>query len=458
MDEKVLSIYEQENTELAEWFLETYYWSHMKDNSDRQDKAHKLLEIIVSPQCNLGCKYCYIHKNKNTIFNPCLFDEDKTIKNLIALLKWLAKRELTPPLEIFSGELLAQNIGWRVLDTIYEFQKDLPAHLRFPNILIPTNFTFLCDDNLTAKMEDLIEKFKNINIGLSLSASFDGKYMEDNRPFFRQLDIPIEVVRDDAYYDKVFAFIKKHGCGIHPMLYSKGMDKWIQNFDWFQEQMEKHDIEWDAIYLLQVRNPNWTDYDIQHLTKFLRHIYYFAWDKCGHDKSRMKKFLAARRGFNILNQMVGVRNRGMGCAIQRTLHIRLSDFSVVPCHRLGYDDLIIGHFEPDEDDNLRFVNKNIELLLATNGYHHECSATCEHCLVRTLCLGGCIGAQQEENKNMFSNIPSVCKMFHATYVTITKCLVETNCFDIYCENIPNPEAVRDLINLRKVIENNDSEY
>ena len=57
--------------------------------------------------------------------------------------------------------------------------------------------------------------------------------MEDNRPFIRQLDIPINVIRDDAYYDKVFAFIKKHGSGIHPMLYSKGMDKWIKNFDWF---------------------------------------------------------------------------------------------------------------------------------------------------------------------------------------------------------------------------------
>ena len=219
--------------------------------------------------------------------------------------------------------------------------------------------------------------------------------------------------------------------------------------------MKKHDIEWDAIYLLQVRNPNWTDYDIKHLSKFLRHIYYFAWDKCEHDKSRMKNFLAARHGFNILNQMVGVGGRGIGCAIQRTLHIRLSDFAVVPCHRLSYDDLIIGYFKPDENDNLKFVNKNIEIMLAVEGYHHECSAGCEHCLLRTLCLGGCLGAQQEENKNMFSNIPSVCKMFHATCITIVKCLIETDCFDIYCENIRNPEAVRDLIKLREVIENND---
>ena len=46
-------------------------------------------------------------------------------------------------------------------------------------------------------------------------------------------------------------------------------------------------------------------------------------------------------------------------------------------------------------------------------------------------------------------------MFHATCITIVKCLIETDCFDIYCENIRNPEAVRDLIKLREVIENND---
>ena len=34
MDEKILSVYEQENSELADWFLETYYWSRMKNNSN----------------------------------------------------------------------------------------------------------------------------------------------------------------------------------------------------------------------------------------------------------------------------------------------------------------------------------------------------------------------------------------------------------------------------------------
>lgn len=453
MENHTVKLYDQENQELADWFFDAYYWSTMKENSPRH-RLKKMVEIIISPQCNLGCKYCYIHKNRNTIFNPCLFDEEKTIKNLEKLLNYFRDHNLTPVLEIFSGELLAQDIGWRVLDTILAFERKLTPNLRIPEICIPTNFTFLCDDILTERIENLFIEFKKLDIELSLSASFDGKYMEENRPFIRQLDIPINVIRDDAYYDKVFKFIDKHNCGIHPMIYSEGIDRWIQNFDWFQEQMEKHGIKWDAMYLLQVRNPNWTDDNLAELIKFIKHIYYFAWEKCEHDKTKFKNFLLHRRGFNILSQMVGVNNRGTTCAIQRTLHIRLSDFAVLPCHRLGNEDLIIGHFY-EEGKELKFNAKNIELMIGLQGYDRSCAAGCEQCLIRSLCIGGCLGAQEEENCNMFSSIPSVCKMLHATCYAITECLLETDCFDIYCDILKDDTKIRDLIKLRKVIEKND---
>jgi hypothetical protein len=57
--------------------------------------------------------------------------------------------------------------------------------------------------------------------------------MEENRPYKSNLDLPIEVIRDDAYYDKCFDFVKNNGGGFHPMIYSKNIEKWKDNFLWF---------------------------------------------------------------------------------------------------------------------------------------------------------------------------------------------------------------------------------
>jgi radical SAM protein with 4Fe4S-binding SPASM domain len=413
----------------------------------------KNIELIISPQCNLGCKYCYIHRHRETLFNPCLFNPETTISNLKLLLEWLKNNNLNPTFEIFSGELLAQDIGWQVLDTILEYERTVDQELRIPEIRIPTNFTFLCDENLTEKISTIIDDFNKLGIKLLLSASFDGKYMEENRPFVRQLDIPIDVKRDDEYYDKAFEFIEKTGSGIHPMIYGKNIDKWIQNFDWFQEKMAQHGIDWSAIYLLQVRNPEWSDDEIIELMNFIRHIYYYAWDKNEHDKRKMKYFFLNKRGFNILSEMSGVQSRGMGCSIQKSLQIRLSDFAVVPCHRLGYDDLILGYFKPDQQKGLKFEAKNPELMIAIQGYHRHCCPTCEHCDIRSLCMGQCLGAAQEANYNMFSTIPTVCKMIHATYIAIMQCLIETDCCEIYAETLHTPEQLQEFNKLREVVKN-----
>jgi len=89
---------------LADNFLETYFFSNFKYSHTASKKS---LELIISPKCNLGCKYCYIHKHKKHIFNEDIFNEELTLKNLTLILKWLEKNEFNPDLDIFSGELFA---------------------------------------------------------------------------------------------------------------------------------------------------------------------------------------------------------------------------------------------------------------------------------------------------------------------------------------------------------------
>lgn len=382
----------------------------------------KNIELIISPKCNLGCKYCYVHRFRNEIFEPGCFEEESTITNLKLILEWLVAHEFNPNLEIFSGELLAQEVGFQVLETIYNFYKDVDASLRPQSIVIPTNFTFMCNDETNARVEDIRLKLNSIDILLGLSASFDGKYMEQNRPYLHDLDIPLGGIRDDAYYDKAFQYVNHIKGGFHPMLYSKGIADWKKNFMWFQDKFTEFDIPWENIYLLQVRNEEWTKEQVEQLCDFIEFIYEFAWDKCDHNPSNLVNFILRAGGFNILEQPYGTCGRGMTCGIQSQFTIRVSDLMMYPCHRTGYKDFYYGQMVKDEHEVLKFVSKNAELLITTYSTHKEIMPYCAQCPINHLCTGTCLGAQYESNKNLFVPIPTVCALTYALTITNMNCL------------------------------------
>ena len=435
-----MSLYQQENQEVGDWVLENYFFKHFK--KDAENLYAKGLELIISPRCNLGCKYCYVHRFRKQIFDESIFDEEAIVTNLKKILKWLAKNEYNPNIEIFSGELLGQEIGFKVLDIIYEHEAALPKELRNTFITIPTNFTFVCDEATHQRVNDILNKFQEIGITIGLSASFDGKYMEQNRPFLHDLDIPLHVNRDDEYYDKVFQYIKDTGSGIHPMVYSKNIDKWPQNWDWFQEMMQKYEIPWESIYLLQVRNEEWTEQNVQDLQKFIEHLYAFVWEKVNHNPEFLINFLLKCNGFNLLGEPFSTTGRGLTCGIQSQLTIRVSDMMCYPCHRLGYKDLYFGQFVDDEEKVLRFNCVNPELMTAIFSAHKSQLAYCNSCGIKDLCVGTCLGSQYESNRNMFTPIPSVCVVMHAIVATSIKCLKKYGAYNMMMAQMTSEKRIQ----------------
>lgn len=444
--------YRQENQEVGEFILNNYYLPAFKAGADNPYGLG--VELIISPRCNLGCKYCYVHRYRNQIFNEDVFDEEKTITNLIKFFKWLEKNEYNPDIEIFSGELLAQEIGYKVLETIYNIEKEVPERIRIRNIIIPTNFTFLCSEEATARVEDIRSKLASINIRVGLSASFDGKYMEQNRPYLHDLDIPLNGKgnRDDDYYDRCFQYVKKIDGGFHPMIYSKNIKAWKQNFDWFQEQFKKYDLPWDGIYLLQVRNEEWTQEEIWAFQDFIRYLYAFAWDHCGHDVNYLVDFLLKGQGFNLLGTILSQTGRGLTCGIQGQLIVRLSDLQLYPCHRTGYKDFYFAKMVDDKEKVLKFEITNPELMAATYSIHKESFPYCATCPIKHLCSGTCLGAQYESNKNLLVPIPTVCIVSHALIATSVECLLKYDAYDTLCRLL-SPQKVQEFDYVKKEIQN-----
>lgn len=402
----------EENNLLFNSFLGDYFWEPFR-------KGEREIELIISPECNLACSYCYINKYACKTFASSIFDNSNVLGNLDKILNWMHTNKFTCVVSIFSGELFAQEIGYQVLERIHEFYKD--KEIKISGITIPTNFTFINSDECTERIEKLIKRFNEIDIRIYLSPSFDGKYMEQNRPYKKDLDIKLDKPRDDEYYDKVFQFSKKHGCGFHPMVHAKGIENWIQNFNWFQDMMSKHGIHWSNIYLLQVRNDGWTEEKNRELYKFIQYLIDFAFDKCERDKDKFVQFLLkGQNGFNILSEMLVDHTRGIGCSIQTSFGIRVSDLKQFPCHRLMYPSFQIGQMVDDEENVLRYETKNAELGLTIYGFNTKSQPLCITCPINRLCIGGCLGSQFETNKDIFTPIKSVC----SNSWWITKALID----------------------------------
>lgn len=390
--------YHQENNELFNKFLEDFFYEGYRNRDEG-----KCIELIFSPKCDLACKYCYVNKYSHKTYPIDIFDADVSVNNAMTILEWMRTNKFVCNFDIFSGELLAQQGGFKLLEEALKFYRNTPIELRPRVITIPTNFTFICSQELTDRVQAIVDGFRELDMTLFLSASFDGKYMEQNRPFAGNLDIITDVVRDDTYYDNVFRFVKKNNFGLHPMIYSKSIEDWPKNFDWFQEMMEKHGIGWGRVFLLQVRNPEWTREQNIKAYEFLMYLWDFLAEKCCGDHYAMAKFIK-ENGFNILRFPFSVNSRGYTCSIQTDIAIRLADMSVFPCHRLMYEDLKIGQYNSE----MEFETQNVELGLGVYGATFRAQPICIRCPLNQICLGGCLGAQYEETGSMFVPIPTVC--------------------------------------------------
>lgn len=409
----------QEDDAIIKNFLQRTFFDAWKPENKGKDKYgnYQTLEIQVNAACDLKCKYCYFAKYKNDLYPPKIAKHSLTLKNLDILLNWLKKNKYTPDIELFSGELFMQEIGFQVTERVIDWQLEQGID---SSIVIPTNFTFLFDDEKTKRVEKLIEKFNK----LSLSISVDGKFCDANRPFSNG-----KLFRDDAYYEKMFKFAKKYNLAFHPMIYSEEIENWKDNWLWYQENMKKHDIPFDSIYLLEVRNAEWNKEQLKEFYKFMRFLVNWTWnhvkDKVAPEK--FPNFVFDYKLFNLFSMFTQL-GRGLGCSMQSTVHVRLGDLTTSVCHRAAYKAHNIWRFVTENDEIVDVEALNHNLAIASNSMDFRSSPYCNYCLIREMCNGQCLGAMIETNNDPFVPIPTVCALEHAKVAGILDELKELGLF------------------------------
>jgi len=215
---------------------------------------------------------------------------------------------------------------------------------------------------------------------------------------------------DDSFYDKLFRFSKDFNVGFHPMIYSNGIEKWKDNFLWFQEMFKKYDLPFHNLYLLEVRNKEWNIKQCQEFEKFVNFLVKWTWEKCDKDVEKISNFIFKEKGFNILTSSLSTVGRGIGCSVQSTMMLRLGDLKFSPCHRTSYDFMNAGEFvvKDGKIDNISSINPS--LFFTINGINISSLPMCSICPISNFCTGGCLGSQYETTGDPFSPIPTVCRM------------------------------------------------
>lgn len=406
---------ETENDKLVKSLLErTFFTAWKRENINKEKFGNYVtLEVQMNAKCDLACKYCYYERYGSELYPLKISGNSLVMKNFEMLLNWLEENQLFPRIEPFSGEIFSQNIGFKLVDRLLDFyiKNDLtssPQHY----VVIPTNATFIFSDKKTKEVENLLNKAKDNNIPMYLSLSVDGKFVEnENRPF------KSGKLRDDEYYDKLFAFAKKWNFSFHPMIYSNGVEKWIDNFLWFQEMFKKYDIPFFYIYLLEVRNVEWTKQQIKDFYKFMRFICNYYYNFVGISGNDFIKYVTEVKLSNIFSLFYRV-GRGTGCSVQSAMQLRLGDLTHSICHRAAYKPHNLWKFKTDENKIIGIEALNAPLFLSHQTMDEDNFPMCESCFIKYLCNGQCLGSMNETNGSLFAPIPTVCALEHAKMAAV----------------------------------------
>ncbi len=406
------NIFQYENNALIKSYLDRTFFKTWKMPIEdrirmRWPLNYNSLELFLNATCELNCKYCYISKFGKNFFKPGSQDIQKILLNLKMLLDWLYKNNMTPNLEIFGGNVFSSNLGRDVIDKILEYMRN--GKKCATGLVIPCNMNFINDSKKLKITEDQIQIGKQCGFRIAYSISIDGLYMDQNRPL-KNNSINH---RDNDFYEKIFEFASKYEFGFHPMIYSDGIDKWKDNFLWFQSMYEKYNISWTNLYLLEVRNAEWTVEQCSSLYKFIKFIIKWSWDKCEHNEERYIDFLFKDRGFNLLSSVFTRHGRGIGCSLQSSIQLKVGELTSCICHRQAYSWMDGFKFVDDGEKIIDIEAIHPESYIVSHTFSNASAPWCETCRIKNLCQGGCMGSQYESTGDNYTPIPTTCLMEHA---------------------------------------------
>lgn len=429
-------------------YLENHLYKYWRNNFNRKNNEEEnyqyKLELIISPTCNNKCSYCYYNNFKEELYPTCFNDSYSIVDNCKKLFNWLKKEKMCPGgVEIFSGEPL--NLPY-INDIMQIIEDNMPP--QFP-VVIPTNATFCKSDKLLENAEIFLKRWNN-SLHTHFSISIDGKYLDNiTRPMQDGTQY------DDAFYDRLFTFTKR-GIPFHPMIGPLGIEEWKNNLNWYIENIKKYNNcntreALDKLYLLEVRNPDWTPLKLRYLDEFIDYFSSVAFDAYNYDPLDFYYSFLMGRNSNLYSSVNSVLLRGLGCSIQQNFSVRLGDLKLVPCHRAAYEGYNACNLIIDSKGNVNYKLENPNMYMFIKSFNAAASTKCCDCPINDLCSRYCIGCNFEVNHDFFTPVDNVCALEFSKVFSLCKSLQKIGILDILINDYSNSSKGYDKIHASQLI-------
>jgi len=428
---------EEENSWYSK-FLEIYYFKEWRENflQYNLDKEYHLsgLEFNIRGYCNLSCKYCYMNNFREDLYPSKIDNIEDSLSNVESILNWLLENQYLPDhFEIFGGEAISLDNYKKLFDLLLNFIKQIgfPNRKKNFNISFPLNVIFLKDKEYFDYFIFIQKEFLKYNVIIHFSISLDGKFADPlSRPAKDK-----NFKYDDEFYAIIADFCNQVPVkpGFHPMVAAENIAVWKENIDWYFEYLKnlygEKDFK-DSLYLLEVRNDNWTPQNLKDLDSFIDHFF----EKLIQEN--LVNDVLFNLTFNFFSQLASYVSRGYGCSIQQTLSIRTGDMAIIPCHRLAYPQFVAANFVKDENNKIIAIKTKMPYLhFAINNDNTKNHLPCINCEIVNICNGPCGGSNFETTGDPFSVSPSVCRMEKAKVKSIIKNLIKYNFYDMFIDKM-----------------------
>lgn len=426
------------------------------------------IELIVRPECNQKCEYCYIYKHGDELY-PTRINKEQTLHNIDLVFDYIyhQRKNFLYEIELFAGDMFYDEIYFDILDLCDKYLKEMKQEA--PD-LFNKQILIACPCNLRWVYEkpEYVNKFRQYyhhfedeyGAFLSFSWSTDGLYATDTRE---------KKKLDEEYFNTIFKFCKEFLCGYHPMIAAENIKTWCENYDWWLEKYKEFDLTFPRYfmpYMLEVRNDNWTDETIEYHNKFLNHLMKWRLKMCHNNKKELARHLFFGDGKDnsllalngcdplVLWDIQGDRkmNEGMGCSGQDLIHFNCTNLSLVQCHRTSYFQFVPVFFITDEKNEhiIDFKTNNIGSYITWRLNKSENWPICSQCDYLPVCKQGCPGAQFEYSGELYMPIPSLCNYFKKTYDYLYDLYKEYGLIEIALEEgyFNEPNAFFDFIKFK----------
>lgn len=449
----------------------------LKNYLFRYDKDENSVEFIITSICNQKCEYCYLYRYGNEMYPPEANKKENILRNLALLLDWLDENDYQyTTFDIFSGEFFQIPYWEEILNVFYEHQMNTPNIPR-RDFVIPTNMSFLMDDEKTARVEYWMNRVRNdvkhFN-GFWLSASVDGPTeLESVERGLRNGQ-----TKQDEFYDKFFKFIAKYSLSCHPMITREFVKNYKRNYDWWIDNIIKYNVIFKKengceVYsipmMLEVRNAE--QWDEESLKDYRDFLFYVAEKDLNTLHNGDLTDFAYHMADNFSDGMMNIGRYNhvqpytlalpeiqhkLPCSIQGGSIFRVGDLAVVPCHRTCYPDKVYGFLELNEDKTkiIGVHGENPMLAYKIKTLNQNRSfMKCAGCPIKSFCMKGCLGAQYEDRKELFCAIDEVCEMFKTKYRTVNDIAEKYGVYDIILNDLKIPKERREFIKYARDIIN-----